>query len=72
MPRIYKGTNIFGEKIIRVEDYEICKSSGKWEIIHIRPYSRNVTYYGLWDRVPSFPNMMQAYRFLKENWSTII
>ena len=73
MPRIFKGKDIFGKFVIRVDDYEIIKKQdGRVQIVKIMPWSRNTAYYGLWDRVPEFPNMMQAYRFLKENWSIMM
>ena len=72
MPKIFKGKNIFGKRVIRVDDYEICKGSCGWEIVKLQPYARCTSYFGLWDKVPTFPNMMQAYRFLKENWAEMM
>ena len=75
------GTDCFGRKIIRLDckpdALEICKNGNKWEIVVCRPYVRNAAWKlcdaegFIGERVPAFPNMMQAYRYLKENWKEI-
>lgn len=68
--------NIFGRKVIRAMDYEICEGKGGWVIDEIYPYCRGRAAYiyddTLWEDTPVFPNMMQAYRFLKENWAKML
>lgn len=73
MPKIFNGRDIFGKRVYRADEYEIRKNgNGTWEIVRRGPFAINDTYYGLWDKTPCFPNMMQAVKFLKENWSTMM
>ena len=73
--------DIFGRKVIRLDRktdiLEICKNGNHYEIVVCRPYCRCTAWKCcgddfLLDIVPTFPNMMQAYRYLKENWIDII
>lgn len=73
--------DIFGRKIVRLDckphALEISGNGNKWEISVIRPFCRNEAWKicdtdGLiGERVPVFPNMMLAYKYLKENWKEI-
>lgn len=68
--------NVFGCKIIQVQDYEIRKKGSVWVIDKVYDWSRCRAAYiydeTLWEDTPEFPNMMQAYRFLKKHWTEML
>ena len=57
---------------VKIGCYEVCRRNSGIEIIKESDNQSSTVYYGLWWKAPVFPNIMQAVRFLKENWEILM
>lgn len=75
--------DVFGRWIVAAEDkdrhkrYETRKIlSGEYKLMDVAPYwcvNANVDYgYGFWFDIEPFPNLSQAFKFLKENLDRLL
>lgn len=77
MKEIKVTTNIFGVRILEAKHeqsrFEVVPENSGWRIISVRPWYRTDAMLApLWDKPPLFPNLSQAYKWLKENLVNLV